>query len=396
MILLGLFSGCSPDAGDRAGGRRGAAKTPAGARAVARGSVLPTELQRAILEECHRPLLRRMQRVKATATTSAGEQVLVQANLPELGRVREGRSEWLLRDGRVQSLDGDLAAPDQSKRVRDIITVVDAAAFGPLHRAQSCVQDGEAYTLRDGDQSVTMALYADTLLPASFTIEGVTITIEDYLHTPTSWVARGLRHPRLGLCRVVFEDGGIQFPPDYFTTTRDRDGTRAAIRAPIPGAVIETQSPTPIVVEGKATQLVLMPDPGEWSTRHEPYREVIEALQAQGQRVAGFPCIFVGDQHRGMLAAPFRRREGGPAFTPPADYVLGDIPAGRLLVVYPTGGDLDARVLAGKRLLARALANRKLTAQGPMIAQPFMHLHEAPPTAAKLAEAKVRVWVRIE
>ena len=66
-----------------------------------------------------------------------------------------------------------------------------------------------------------------------------------------------------------------------------------------------------------------------------------------------------------------------------------------MLVVYPNEGDLNARISAGKVQLERALANRKLTAAGPIIAQPFVHLHEAPPDADALRDTVRHLRVRI-
>ena len=65
-------------------------------------------------------------------------------------------------------------------------------------------------------------------------------------------------------------------------------------------------------------------------------------------------------------------------------------------MVYPKEGDLDARVATGRRLLERALTNRKLQARGPIIAQPFLQLQTTPPDATKLEDVVVRVWVRIQ
>ena len=283
--------------------------------------------------------------------------------------------------------------------MRSVLQVVDAAAFGPVHRSTACTRDGDAFALQAPDGASSMALFSGTLLPRSFTRDGVKVTIEDYLRTKVSWVARTLRHPHLGVCRAIFEDGGVQFPPGYFAPPGEGanpSSSKPQIRTPIPGAVVETQSPTPIVVDGKATQLVVLPDPGNWQGRHEAYRPVIEELEAQNQRIAGFPCIFVDEASRGLLAAPFRRRKDGDAFDAPDGYWLSDVPKGRVLVVYPPDGDIPTRIEAGRKLLERALANRKLTARGPILAQPFVHLHKGPPDEAKLQSATVRVWVRIE
>lgn len=390
MLLVACDADTAPRASDEVPG------APAGARFVASDAIDAALLPQEILAECHAPLMHRMQRVKATVSLEDGRKLLVQARLPGLGRVREGEQEWLITADRVEPLGGGEVSAAREAGLRDALAVVDAAAFGPIHRASRCRAVGAGYALRDGAREVTVTLYANTLLPAAIAAEGATVTVDDYLRTPTSWVARALRHPRLGRCRVVFEDGGLQFPPDYFEGKPRTRATRDVVRAPVPGAVIETQSPTPIIVAGKATQLVVLTDPGAWRPRHERYRDVIAALQRQGQRIAGFPLLFTDARGQRRVAAPFRRRPKGAAFAAPDGYELSAIPAGKLLVVYPKEGDLDARVATGRRLLERALTNRKLQARGPIIAQPFLQLQTTPPDATKLEDVVVRVWVRIK
>ena len=370
---------------------------PVGARLVGDSERRAEDVVEAVLDECHRPLRARMQRVKATVTLGSGDRVLCQAALPDRARIRAGKDEWLVLDGSVRSLTGAQVASAEAERLRDIVAVVDAAAFGPLYRADSCARADEAYLLADKrGRETRMTLFPRTLLPSSFSRQEDRVDVLDYLRTSTSWVARGLAHPRLGPCRVVFEDGGVHFPKEYFTATRDPAPGPAAVRAPIPGAVVETQSSTPIVVEGKATRLVLLDDPGAWPSRHEQFRDVIEELQRQEQRIAGFPLLFTDEDGRPRVAAPFRRRANGRELSPPDGYRLAEVPAGKLLVVYPPEGDLEARRRSGEALLRRALANRRLRARGPVVAQPFLHLQAAPPDAEKLEDVTVRVWVRIE
>ena len=392
LAALAATAACAPHDDDAS-----PAQPPAGARRVTADELRPDGLVEAVLQECHRPLRARMQRVKATVTLGGEHSVLLQATLPDRARIRAGRDEWLVIEGRVSTLTGADVAPSEAQRLRDIVAVVDAAAFGPLYRAASCARTDDAYRLVDGSgRESQLTLFPQTLLPSSLHRSADRVDVLEYLRTPTSWVARMLAHPRLGPCRVVFEDGGVQFPDGYFDPERERTGQQQVLRQPIPGAVVETQSPTPIVVDGKATQLVVLPDPGDWQDRYAPYREVVEELQLQNQRIAGFPCLFIDDDRRGLMAAPFRQRKGQAPFDPPSDFLVSDVPAGKLLVVYPPNGDVDARIEAGRRLLERALANRRLTAKGPMIAQPFVHLDAAPPEAAELVDVAVRVWVRIE
>jgi hypothetical protein len=140
--------------------------------------------------------------------------------------------------------------------------------------------------------------------------------------------------------------------------------------------------------------LVLLDDPGDWNQRVARYRPVHAELERQQQRIAGFP-MFWRDGDVARLGVPFRRRDGGPAFAPPADWQLREQPAGKTLVVYPDTGDLAARAATGAQLLAAASRERKLTPDGPIVHQPFLHLHEGEPAAEHLQAPVVRVTVAL-
>ena len=104
------------------------------------------------------------------------------------------------------------------------------------------------------------------------------------------------------------------------------------------------------------------------------------------------------------FAIPFRQRKGGPALKAPPEWRISGSDATRMLVVCPAinpGDDPDKasvedRIRKGTSLLNRALVNRKLKALGPIVAQPFIHLHRGTPDAAKLSDCKVRMSVRVQ
>jgi len=63
--------------------------------------------------------------------------------------------------------------------------------------------------------------------------------------------------------------------------------------------------------------------------------------------------------------------------------------------VWPPAGSYDERVAEGTRLLTAALRERGLTAAGPIVAQPSLHLDAGVPEADKLESPKVRVAVAV-
>ena len=71
------------------------------------------------------------------------------------------------------------------------------------------------------------------------------------------------------------------------------------------------------------------------------------------------------------------------------------MPAGQGALVWPPTGDLAARRSEGTRQLEAALREHGLTAAGPIVAQPSLHLEEGLPPESKLAAPAVRVSVLV-
>ena len=384
-----------PEAGgdDERGGRA--------PRAVDVATIAPAELVDAVLDECHRPLRGRMQRVAATVTLPDGARVRLFAELPDRARVQSSEHRLLLRDGDVHRLDATPPTSDEAAFARRLVRLVDAAAFGPLHRATGCepAADGGYDVATDGEGPPwRLELRPGTLLPRSLARGGDAVRFDDYLRTSTTWVVRRATLAGLGTCELQFDDGGVAWREDFFdpparSDAGSRDGTRT--RMPLPGAVVESRSPTPIVVDARPSRWVLLDDPGTWPERVAAYLAVHEELVRQDQFLAGFPYYWREDDRR-RFAAAFRRRPDGPEFEAPADWQVRDVPGGRWLVVYPRDGDLAQRTRNGERMLREELERRGLAARGPITAQPFVHLQDGAPPAAALADAVVRVGVPIE
>lgn len=404
MLCIAACDGPAEQA-DRPADQVSGKNRPASARKVDITKILDSELVAAILDECHKPLKTRMQQVKVTVTLPDQRRLLVQADLPDCVRVREGKRKLLVRDGQVRALEGQ-AAPTAADDLlaRQLAQIVDAVAFGPLYRAASCRREHDDYVLTTKEgTSHRLLLHDNTLLPKSLTMGGATVHIAGYLKTRTTWVANQVTLAPLGTCGVYFEDGGVLFGRGFFdvpstatTSNRpDASNNAPAMRMTQPGTVRESESPTPILVRGKAEQWVLLKDPGDWQARHERYQPIHSELESQNQRIAGFPILFEQNGER-YLAAPFRQRDLGDPIRTPNGWRLTEQSASRLLLVYPPKGSIDERIRTGTELLQRVIANRSLKALGPIRAQPFVHLHVAPPNDQKRSRCKVRMSVRIE
>lgn len=370
-------------------------------------AIADADLVRRVLDACHTRVQQRMRSVRARLTSAAAaadsdDAWLVQAELPDRARVQHGGNTWLYRDGTTTPIADADTADEVRQRIASLVQLVDLAAFGPLYRATACRREAATgrYRLTQPDGSTAvLQLHERSLRPASLGFgDAQPATFDAYLETGTTAIVRVATLPPLGRIRIVFEDGGLRFAADTFLLPSERvaDPTnQRTARMPVPGTVVESRSPTPIVVQEKATRWVLLDDPGSWIERHRTYRPVIAELERQRQRIAGFPLLYTDDDEA-RLAAPFRRRDDGPAFVPPPDWRIRELPAARALVVYPPSGDVDERIRTGRAQLQRALQNRGLTAAGPITAQPFVHLHEGAPSDARLEDTAVRVAVRIE
>lgn len=402
-----LLSACG---GENPGGTTPSGKTassPQGAPKNARkvDEVAAEQLIAAILDECHKPLQRRMQQVKIRVTLPAGRNLLVQADLPDLARITEGRRNHLWRDQTAHRLGEPDAAESEAEQkanrelIAPIVRIVDAAAFGPLYRAKTCTKSGDHYVLTDAKGTKTeLRLFQGTLLPRSLSYAGREIHINDYRRTTkTTWIVSKVTHAPLGTCDVFFEDGGILIPRGFFDlpSAQSSQPRNDNIKVNAPGVVRERESTTPIVVKGSAARWVLLPASSDWQQRHERLLPVHEELVRQNQRIFGFPMYWqqAGEQ---FFAVPFRQREGGAVLRAPADWQLSGSDQTKMLVVYPDQGNVNKRIETGTALLQRALTNRRLKAIGPIVAQPFVHLQNGPPTDKKLNNCKVRMSVRVQ
>lgn len=379
-------------------------------RAVDLAAIAPDQLVDAVLDECHRPLRGRMQRVTARVTFADGDREKVFAELPSLARVQGNDGIFLLRDGAVHRLEladrtatpADAAA---AAHVHALLKLIDAAAFGPLHRATGCRRTGPTSFDVDTAEGANwlLTLRPDTLLPASLTRGDDGAQFDDYLHTPTTWVVRAATSAALGRCEVVFEDAGTLWDADLFELPgREADAAGTGHqRIASPGNAVEARNEAPTLSDGKAVRWVVRDDPAAaddeagWAARAAAYAPVHEELLRQGQRIAGFPILFTEGERR-CLAVPFRARKDAAPLDAPADWELRDVPAARWLVVHPPAGDFGVRRALGATLLQKALDQRGLRAAGPITAQPFLHLEDGAPPEDKLRAPTVRMAVRIE
>jgi hypothetical protein len=380
------------------GGDGGVDVAPAATpRAVDLAAIPGERLAAAVLDECHAPLRGAMARLAATVTLADGRVVHAFVELPERLRAQSSTGLFVLRGDEVRRLDGAAAATTpQQDEARALRTLLDAAAFGPLHRAVRCERvDGSTFDVVDaGGATTRVTLRPGTLLPSRFAGPNGDVEVHDYLRTQTTWIARELRIAGLGRCRVRLDSGAIDWSADAFAWPDAADAAPEGPRMTAPGGGGEPQSATPALAPGKPTRWACVRDPGEWAARAAAYAPLHAELARQGQLIAGFPLLFTQDGAR-WLAAPFRRREGGPEFDAPAGW---DVRAadGDELVCYPDNGDVDAKAAAGAARLQQELRARGRVAKGPVTAQAFVHLHEGAPDAAKLATAKVRVAVRVQ
>lgn len=388
-------------------GAEGAQQPAPRARTVDVAAIAERDLVAAVLDECHKPLRGTIDSIVATVRPAAGTEVRLFAILPDKLRVLAADGSYLLTGDTVFRLgDGEVrqAAPEAAARVRLLRTLLDAATFGPLHRATGCRRTGpHEFELTQPDRSLCKLRLRDrTLLPDSFASPAGEVRVVEYLRTPTTWIAKHLELDGLGRCDVHLDYGDIDWAQDFFTLPAEKKSDSEANserppreRLPLPGVVPESRSETPVEAEVKATRWVCLADPGNWAARVAAYRPVHDELERQNQQIAGFP-IFWQEQGKAWIAAPFRQRAKGPALEAPKDWQLREVPAGRCFQVWPPGASLDEKLAGGERLLREALQAQRLSPAGPILTQYYLHLQEGEPTAEKLASPVVRMAVAVD
>ncbi|MCA8973742.1 MAG: hypothetical protein KDC98_03425 [Planctomycetes bacterium] len=385
-------------------GPQPAADPPSGlaaARAVDLDEVLDGELTALVLAECHALLRGSMQAVTANVTLPDGDKLQCHTRLPNDLRVAGAKGKFVQSGDSIASI----GEPRVDGKAREVTTaehrwmvalrdLLDIATFGPLYRARGCRRIAAAEYEIDvgGPTPMRMRLHPGTLLPAAFEDTFGTITIDDYLHTPATWIPAGLTHPELGRCRITFEKCGQLWRDDFFLPDSDRPTESPRIR--ITTESIETRSPVPVFCDANRTRWLVLDDPGTWQERAAIYAPLHDSLLAQRQKIAGFPILTRIDD-KDVLVIPFRPREGDelPPLAVGRRVLL--IEAGRELVVHPPDGDFEHRRRDGERMLRAAMANNGLEADGEIRCQPYFHFDEGAPQAADLAAPVVRMSVRI-
>ncbi len=394
--LVGLLAACGGETGPRA---------------VDTAAIAPSAIAGAVVDECHAPLRGRMDRIAVECALPDGGSVRVFAQLPD--RVRTtgvggslllvGDESWRIDEGRSERTDA--ATHAWLGRLR---TLVDAAALGPLHRAAGTgVAGGTTVAERRGPDtfvltppdggSFELQLEAGTLRPRALRSAHHAVEFTAWLRTSATWMVQKARLDGLGECSLRFDLADLVWDPEFFTPPADRTTAPAGgARIALPGSGgMETRSPVPVPARAEAMQLVVVADPGDWPARAAAYAPIHAELERQNQRIAGFPMLYRCDE-RDVLAVPFRTRPDGAAFVVPTGWEIRDVPAGELLVVHPPRGDFAARRADGTALLLTALANSGRAARGPIVTQPYFHLQDGAPTAARLADPVVRMSVSLE
>lgn len=365
-----------------------------------------------VLDECHRLLRGQLDRISADVTLPGGETVHCAAQLPD--RLRTASSDGvfvLVGDTAVRVRDNVRTPASATERLRLTLLrgLLDAASLGPLHRAAACRDAGaDAYDLEDG-ANVTWRVQFAAASPRPTSLTGPLgevrlLAWRQTTREPPTWMVTRAELAGLGVCEVSFALADVAWDADFWTTTpgpiAGRDGSPATagtapttLRMPVTAGV-EPRSAVPIAVTARAVRWVVLPDPGDWAARAAAYAPLHAELLRQNQQIAGFFGL-TREGERDLLVVPFRQRPDGAAFTAPEDWTIRDVPAGKALVVYPPQGDLDERRRIGEAQLRDTLVAEGVAPLGPVLVQPWFHLHEGPPSAAQLAAPVVRISVLV-
>jgi len=394
--LLASAAACGPGS-QPTGDATGANPQP---RAVELAQIDAADIPDRVLDECHAAVLRgRMQAIRVVVTLPDGEEIETYARLPRFLRTFGEGGRLLLRDDEATTADG--AAPAAATaRLHQLRELLNATTLGPLYRAEKCERIGPGrFRLSPASgPAFELELRPKTLLPAALTGPSGTITIDDYIRSPVTWIPSKATHPQLGTCRLRFESAGLRLKDSFFTFPSASDGNKPAgiskhaIRL-APRA--EPQSPTPTLQPARAVHWLVLNDPGDWPRRTALWRPLHDTLRDQDQQIAGFP-ILVSIDDEATLGIPFRPRQGNALPAVAASNRVISFEAGRELVVYPEKvDDLPTRCAEGRKRLRKALDDRGLEAIGPIYCQPWVHPEDGVPSDEDLASPVLRVSVRV-
>jgi hypothetical protein len=382
--------------------RRSGADADAQARDVDTAAMAPDAVIDAVLHECHGEL-QGWDRVLVQVTLPDGRRFQVRGRLPDRLRMQAtDGTTWLLRDGGAYVLRDDgsykALALGELDQARALAALCDAAALGPLHRRTAVTRSGPAsFALAQPDGSEwQLELEPRKLLVARLRSPDGEVHVLGHLHRTTTWIVRKAEIAPLGACDLVFETTDLVMDDaDYALSKPAPKGDHPTGTNPVEvqvGGEDQPSKPTPIT--GEPRHAVFLDDPGGWEQRAAAVQTALKSLEAAGQKLFG-NVGFLTENGRARLFVPFKPRDGKQAYRPPAGTDVREVLGGKLLIVWPAAGSYEQRVADGERLLTAALRERRLTAAGPIFAQPLLHLDEGVPPADKLAAPKVRVAVAV-
>lgn len=358
------------------------------------------ELRRKVLEECHGVLRGSLDRVVVDVTFQDGASVRAFAHLPDRLLLQTAGAPTRVIAGdesfAVVGAASEVVHPADAARLRAVRWLLDAATLGPLYRADESAREDGALRVRSGLDRFALHLRPGTLLPERLQGPHGEVRFLSHLGTGATWMAERVSLADLGECSLRFQQSDLHWQPGFFDRPAPPkpDARPRSPAVSLPGASGEHRPTAPEPGENRAMSWVVVDDPGGWPERAAVFRTHHDVLQAQDQQLAGF-TILLRENGRARMAIPFRARNGGPAFAAPAGWTVRDLPAQRVLLVFPEGASIEERIARGEELLRNALQERGDPAAGPILAQPYLHLQEGVPPADKVAAAVVRMSVAL-
>lgn len=359
----------------------------------------------AVLTHHHGPLRGKLDKVLLELRPepeAAPTQALL--SLPDRLRVdRSDRDIELLIEGIGWSCDGRKPAVrlqgDALARLRQLRHHLRALVLAPLYEAKKVERQshGVLSLVLPGGETWRLELDEATLELENLRGPAGVVRFKSFLNTGVTVLPAVVVLPEDRVRHLKFRANPSLLHPRLFSDPSLPLPGEPIKRGPIRQRTVDNPNERPPVAELQEIErrmYLAHRDPGTWNERTTVIIRSGNALGRKGQAADGLPSYrFAADGPQ--LLIPFKPDESRghePYLRGPKDVIL-HVPGHSAVVVAPAPGTWDDVIERGRKEILAFLRSKKLEADGPMIAIPFVDAGEIP-SARDLRRLRIRLEQR--